>query len=436
MLDVARSYYSVENLKSAIDLCRWYKLNYLQLHLTDDSAFTFPSKTYPKLTTEGHSYTLEELAELNEYARLRGVTLVPEIDVPGHSSIFIREMPELFGIGKPEDNRYTISMAREDTYAALETLIGEVAEAFPYSPYLHIGGDEAFFAGMDDDPATIAYMKANYLFNVHELFRHFLIRLNEMVRAEGRQTIVWSGFGEHGELEIPKDVIVMAWQAIYHHPKALLAEGRPIINASFKPLYVVNNRKWPAKYIYEVWNPNRWESWEQHNDQFEGIELPENDAVMGATMCVWEQRETNMMPRLLERVPAMAAKLWGEKEAMPPAMLDSILRKKTEQFTRLQAPFDVLYAGLTKPDAGEGNFNEHCYFADVLSILVDARPLAYKIEYSATSARDERNWQVYNNPFDVTSTTHLRVRAFDQQGKQIGREFYQAFYLNPILATV
>jgi len=65
--------------------------------LTDDSAFTFPSKTYPKLTTKGHSYTLEELAELNEYARLRGVTLVPEIDVPGHSSIFIREMPELFG---------------------------------------------------------------------------------------------------------------------------------------------------------------------------------------------------------------------------------------------------------------------------------------------------------------------------------------------------
>jgi len=142
MLDVARSYYSPESIKSAIDLCRWYKLNYLQLHLTDDSAFTFPSTAYPKLATKGHSYTLEELA--------------------------------------------TVSMGREDTYDALQTLIQEIAEAFPHSPYIHIGGDEAFFAGMDNDPATVAYMKKNDLPDVHELFRHFLIRLNDMVRAEGR----------------------------------------------------------------------------------------------------------------------------------------------------------------------------------------------------------------------------------------------------------
>jgi hexosaminidase len=432
MLDVARSYYSVESLKSAIDLCRWYKLNYLQLHLTDDSAFTFPSTAFPKLTTQGHSYTLKELEELNEYARLRGVTLVPEIDVPGHSSVIIREMPELFGIGTPSNNPYTVSMGREDTYAALDTLIGEVAAAFPYSPYIHIGGDEAFFAGMDEDPATIAYRKKHDLGDVHELFRHFLIRLNDMVRANDRQTIVWSGFGEQGELEIPTNVIVMAWQAIYHHPEALLKEGRPIINAAFKPLYVVNNRKWPAKYIYEVWNPNRWESWEQKGAAFEGIELPENDAVMGATMCIWEQRETNMMPRLIERIPAMAAKLWNESSMLDPLALDSVLFQTTEQFKRLQAPFEVVFAGLSYPEAGEGNFNEHRYFFDVLSVLVDVPKDGYTIEYSATNKRDDRDWKTYGNPFDLTETTHLRVRALDEKGKQVGREFYQVFYLHPI----
>ena len=432
MLDVARSYYSPENIKTAIDLCRWYKLNYLQLHLTDDGAFTFPSAAFPELTTKGHSYTLEELAELNEYAHLRGVTIVPEIDVPGHSGAIVKALPELFGIGEPANNPYTISMGREDTYAALETLIGEVAAAFPHSPYIHIGGDEAFFAGMDDDPATVAYMREHDLPDVHELFRHFLIRLNEMVRAEGRQTIVWSGFGEHGELEIPPNVIVMAWQAIYHHPRALLREGRPIINASFKPLYVVNNRKWPARHIYEVWNPNRWDSWEHKGPNFEGIELPENEAVMGATLCVWEQRETNMLPRLIERVPAMGAKLWRADGSLHAAAFDSTLRQKTEQFYRLLAPFEVSFAGLTYPEAGEGNFNEHRYFYDVLSVIVDARGAGYRIEYSATDSREAREWQPYDNPLDLTRTTHLRFRALNENGEQAGREWYQVFYLQPI----
>lgn len=432
MLDVARSYYSPESIKSAIDLCRWYKLNYLQLHLTDDSAFTFPSRAYPKLVTKGHSYTLGELAELNEYARLRGVTLVPEIDVPGHSSVFVREMPELFGIGTPANNPYTVSMGREDTYAALQILIGEVAEAFPHSSYIHIGGDEAFFVGMDEDPATVAYMKKNDLPDVHELFRHFLIRLNDMVRAETRQMIVWSGFGEHGELEIPTNVIVMAWEAIYHHPKTLLEEGRPIINAAFKPLYVVNNRKWAARYIYDVWNPNRWESWEQDGLNFEGIELPENDAVMGATLCVWEQRETNMMPRLIERVPAMAAKLWNEKAMLNAEAFDSTLQHKTAQFERLQAPFEVIFAGLTYPEAGEGNFNEHRYFYDVLSVIVDVPRPGYTIEYSVSEKRDAREWMPYENPFDLTETSHLRFRALNEKGEQVGRQFYQVFYLQPI----
>ena len=110
MLDLARSWHDITTLKDIITLCRWYKINYLHLHLTDDQAFTFPSTEYPELATEGRSYTVAELRELNQYAFERGVTLIPEIDVPGHSTQFVRKLPELFGIGDPARNSFTISI--------------------------------------------------------------------------------------------------------------------------------------------------------------------------------------------------------------------------------------------------------------------------------------------------------------------------------------
>ena len=434
MLDVARAYYNIETLKQAIDLCRWYKLNYLHLHLTDDSAFTFPSTAFPELVTEGHRYTLAELAALNEYAHERGVILVPELDVPGHASPFIREMPELFGIAKTSDNPYTLSMGREDTYAALNILIGEIAAAFPHSPYIHIGGDEAFFVGMENDPATQSYMAEHELPNVHELFRHFLVRLNDMVRERDKQTIVWAGFGEHGELEIPKDVIVMQWNAVYHHPKALLAEGRPIINASFKPMYVVNNRKWSGRHIYEQWTPNRWESWAVDEDEFNGIELPENDAVMGATMCIWEQRQTNMTNRLTGRLPAMGTRLWDKKSKLEWANMQARLNMKSGQFDRLSYPFIVIWIGFTYPDNLEGNFDDHRWFQEELTVQAQLRHEGLTLEYATEEEPKEDDWFTSDEQLDFYETVHLRIRAKNKQGEQVGRIFYQVLFHRPIVA--
>jgi len=105
MLDAARAWHHPETIKEIIDLCRWYKINYLHLHLTDDSAFSFPSDAFPALATEGHSYTKQQLIDLNQYAYERGVILVPELDVPGHASEIIKKMPELFGIAETANSK-------------------------------------------------------------------------------------------------------------------------------------------------------------------------------------------------------------------------------------------------------------------------------------------------------------------------------------------
>lgn len=431
MIDLARGWHDMGVLKEIITLCKWYKINYLHLHLTDDQSFTFPSTAYPKLATENRSFTLESLKELNEYAHLHGVTLVPEIDVPGHSSEIIRKMPELFGIAKTQNNPYTMSMGKEEVYDALGTLIKEIAEVFTYSPYIHIGGDEAFFSGMEDDPETMTYMKKHNLPTMHELFRHFLVRLNDMVKANGKQTMVWAGFAEEGEIEIPRDIIVILWESQYYDPQRLIDDGFKVINASFKPLYVVNNRKWDADYIYTQWNLQRWESWGNTGD-FLGVEVNDpNKSLMGATMCVWEQNQINQIHRLRERLPAMAEHLWNPS-ANDLTDFRVRLTNTDAKLGKLLRPFDVATSGRTFPDMVQGNFYEHLWFNNQLTLEASATLADVTLRYATDGADVTISSPVLNAPITLTESGHVKIQGYNAAGETVGQPFHQQYFLRPI----
>lgn len=430
MVDVARSWHDISVLEELIVLCKWYKINYLHLHLTDDQSITFPSQTYPNLATEGRQYSRKDLEDLNEFAYERGVILVPEIDVPGHSSEFIKNMPKVFGIKDLQQNPYTINIGKESAYQALDALIGEVAEVFTYSPYIHIGGDEAFFTGIDTDPEAIAYMKAKGIPTVKELFRHFLVRLNDMVKAKGKQTIVWAGFSEKGEIEIPKDVIVILWEPQYYNPEQLEKDGYKIINASFKPMYVVNNRKWSMDYIYDQWNPKRWESWANTGD-FVGYELPTTQNILGGTMCTWEQRQWNELHRLRKRIPAMNAHLWqGRTNDL--AAFNKNLLKSDAKLSRLLQPFTLTATGLQYPDWPEGNFNEHAWFDDKLQVDLEANYPGIVIRYTLNNQIVDKNAEVYTKPIILDKTTTLKIAAFTSKGKKVGLPMLKKFVHQPL----
>lgn len=431
MIDLARGWHDMGVLKEIIILCKWYKINYLHLHLTDDQSFTFPSTAYPELATEGRSFTLEQLKDLNQYAIDRGVVLVPEIDVPGHSTQLVRKMPELFGIGTPKDNSYTISMGKEEVYDALNTLIQEIAEAFPHSPYIHIGGDEAFFTGMENDPATVSYMKEHNLPNLDELFRHFLVRMNNMVKASGKQTMVWAGFKEKGEIEIPRDMIVILWNHQYYDQQKLLDHGFQVVNASFKPLYVVNNRKWSADYIYAHWNPKRWESWATERD-FEGVEVNDNNNLLiGATMCVWEQNQINQIHRLRDRLPAMAEKLW-KSSSHSLAEFKERWKVSDKKLMRLLRPFEISTSGRTFPEMADGNFYEHLWFDKEIVLKAKTTMEGLMLRYTSDGSAVSLESDQLTDQLLFHETTTLKIQAFDQHNHAIGQPFHQRYFLKPI----
>ncbi len=315
MLDVARKPHSIDSLRQVIQLCRLYKVRYLHLHLTDNEAFTFPSTAFPQLASRNQSYKLDELRALVKYADERGVTLVPELEAPGHCGAMQSTMPDTFGMIGPDGKPVRINclnFMNPKVYPALDTLVGEMCDVFRSSPYIHIGSDEAWLGEIGPRPETAAYLKEHNLSSVHELYTEYIAKMNETVKKHGKQTIVWEGFGGTGSksFKIPTDVIVMEFEVRYNPPQDLIKNGYPVINASWTPLYVVNGHQQTPEHLFG-WEMSRFG---QVGDDWEKIHWTKVDPtplLTGAQMCAWEQPEWLEIPSLRKRVAAMSQQVWS-----------------------------------------------------------------------------------------------------------------------------
>lgn len=314
-VDCARAYQPPDVLRRVIQLCRFYKIGHLHLHLTDDEACAFPSSRHPGLATPGRSYTRGELEALVRYAEVRGVDLVPELDVPGHAAALARALPELAVPGCPG----LVHMGRETTYELLGDLLGEMCEVFHHAPYVHIGGDEVDLAGIAADPEALSYMRRHGLASADELFQHFIRRMRDVVVAHGREAVVWEGFRRSPRALVPDDVIVLVWDTSYHRPEELAAAGHRVVNASWKPLYIVGDaklgevaRKWNPEQVH-AWNMFRWE----HHDEPPPLQLEADAAVLGAQMCAWELEEASVVADLRTRVPVFSERIWNPGHGAP-----------------------------------------------------------------------------------------------------------------------
>ncbi len=244
MLDSARHYQSPEFIKQFIDWMAQHKLNVLHWHLTDDQAWRIEIKKYPKLTTvgawrvpEGHApltdidaktgkprlyggfYTRQQARDIVAYAAARQITVVPEIEMPGHASAAIVAYPEL-GVAPfaadlkavPSDwgvyeNLFNVE---ESTFTFLENVLTEVMEIFP-GEYLHVGGDEAVKPQWEKSPRVRARMQELGVKDAHALQGHFIARMGKFIDSKGRKLIGWDEILEGG---LAANATVMSWRGI------------------------------------------------------------------------------------------------------------------------------------------------------------------------------------------------------------------------------
>lgn len=293
MVDMGRNPHSPETLRHLIDAMGFYKLNYLQLHLTDDQLFSWPSKAYPKLYSPRAGWTLQDFADLEAYSQARGVTIVPELEVPGHSGILRGKYPEVFGSTTTE--LATFPSAKK----GIETLLDELLEVFPSSPYVHIGGDEAY--GVPEE-------------HQRDLINH----LNRFLRERGKRTLVWEGprLGT-GDNKVDEDVIHLNWRTINFPAQDMLDAGYPVVNAAWDPLYIVDHYPKTMFTAVEVarcydWDPRRFAHINHGIPTFSNPHRTEaSEGILGFCMPWWEGREENLLPLCVPRLAAVGCAAWN-----------------------------------------------------------------------------------------------------------------------------
>jgi len=243
-LDVSRNFFPVSFIKKYLDLMALYKYNTFHWHLTDGPGWRLEIKKYPELTSKaafrthntwkewwksprkyinegspnayGGFYTQEDAKEIVAYAARRGITVIPEIEMPGHSEEVLAIYPELSCSGKPyQSGEYCIG--NPGTYAFLENVLVEVMAIFP-STYIHVGGDEANTKHWEQCDKCQKLKHEKGLKNEHELQSYLIKHMEQFLKAHGRKLLGWDEIIDGG---LPEDATVMSWRGMSGGIKAV-----------------------------------------------------------------------------------------------------------------------------------------------------------------------------------------------------------------------
>ena len=347
-LDVCRHFFGPDMVKEYIDLLSAYKFNTFHWHLTDDQGWRIEIKKYPKLTsagawradrtglsweecqptqpgeesTYGGYYTQQQIREIVAYASERNITIVPEIEMPGHAAAAISSYPWLSttqipqstitGGIYPPDYQSSFDVSNDSVFTFLENVLTEVIQLFP-SKYIHVGGDEVDKKPWKNDASCQALMKKLGYTNEDQLQSYFMARIENFLNAHHRKMIGWDEILEGG---LAPEATVMSWRGESGGIKAAKMK-HDVIMTPGKPLYFDHYQAGPAGEPAAIGGFNTLKMVYDYNPI--PVELDSNDAkyVLGAQANVWaefiqtvQQVEYMVLPRML----ALSEVVWSPKE--------------------------------------------------------------------------------------------------------------------------
>ncbi len=452
MFDDSRHFFGVDAVKEYIDKMAQYKFNVFHWHLTDDEGWRIEIKSLPKLTeigawrverygkfgedrpqpkegekaTYGGFYTQEQIKDVVKYAAERNITIVPEIDIPGHSMAALAAYPELSTLKKPTSVNpgakfaewfangtfemlieNTINPADEKVYEFVNKVMTEVAALFP-GQYIHMGGDESYHGYWERDANVQAFMKKNSIKDTHELQSYFVKRVEKIVSSKGKKLIGWDEILEGG---LAPGAAVMSWRGMKGGIEAAKM-GVPVVMT-------------PTTYAYidymqgdkSVENPIYAELTLEKTFEFEPV--PEGvDAkyILGGQANLW----TEMIPNLqfayymtYPRAFSIIETLWSPKEAKN---WNSFVNRTEVHFSRFdvsktnisRAVFDPIVKVKKEGEKIWVELNNNVPNTEVFYSIDNTYPVNFAIKYKGA--------------FEVPKGfLNLRTQTF-RNGQALGRE--------------
>jgi hexosaminidase len=306
LIDIGRHYQPPEVLKRNLDAMAAVKLNVFHWHLTEDQGFRVESKKFPKLHSlgsDGLYYTQDQVREIIAYAADRGIRVMPEFDIPGHSTSWLVGYPELgsapgpykiergAGIFEP-----ALDPTRNETYKFLDGFLGEMAALFP-DAYMHIGGDENEGKQWDRNPRIQAFMKEKGIKDNHALQAYFNQQVLKILQKHGKKMIGWD---EILHADLPKDAVIQSWRGAASLADAAKKGYNGILSAGY---YIDLN--FPASQHYLA-DPLPADS---------ALTADEAKHVLGGEATMWGEwvSPETIDSRIWPRTAAIAERLWSPR---------------------------------------------------------------------------------------------------------------------------
>ncbi len=336
-LDVSRHFFSKEFIKKYIDYLAMYKMNNFHWHLTDDQGWRIEIKKYPKLTEvgawrngsmvghynentydnerHGGYYTQEDIKEIVAYAQNRHITIVPEIEMPGHALAALASYPEYsctggpFEVSKQWGVLEDVFCPKEETFTFLENILAEVIPLFP-SEYIHIGGDECPKTRWKNCPNCQRLIKEKGLKDEHELQSYFIHRIEKFINSKGKKIIGWDEILEGG---LAPNAAVMSWRGTEGGIEAA-KQKHYVVMSPGSHCYFDHYQGDPKNEPLAIGGYTNLEKVYSFNPIPEVLTNEESHYILGAQGNLWTEYiadEKKVEYMIFPRMMALAEVLWG-----------------------------------------------------------------------------------------------------------------------------
>ncbi len=433
-IDVSRHFFTAKELKQFIDVISQYKINRLHIHLTDDQGWRIEINKYPLLTEKGawrkHNsqdslcirnakedptfeipedryktvngvkmyggfYTKEQMRDIIKYAANKQITIVPEIDMPGHFMAAIENYPFLSCKGEAGWGTLFSTPAclgKETTYTFIEDILSEVADLFP-GEYIHIGGDEVNIKSWKECPKCQGVIKKEHLKNEHELQTHFNKHIEEFLQSKGKKLMGWDEIAEGG---LTKEAAMMWWRNWAPKTREIAAKNGNdlIITPDFEYYFDFSYKSTPTSKVY---------NYEPVPETF----TPEmTKSIIGVQANLWSERIPNtkrLYYQALPRMLALAETGWTDKSLKN---IDSFNKKITEQYDRFDA--QKLFYHLPSLQGIE----EKVVFTDTATLNIQIPLSGMKVYYTTDGTAPTEISTEYTSPVIISKSATIRIRAY------------------------
>jgi hexosaminidase len=365
MIDCGRHFMPLGVIKRNLDGMAAVKLNVFHWHLSENQGFRIESKKLPKLHamgSDGLFYTQDEVREVIAYARELGIRVVPEFDMPGHSTAWFVGYPDLASAPGPYEIERkwgvfdpAMDPTQEHTYHFLDEFIGEMAKLFP-DHFFHIGGDEVNGKQWDANPKIQEFMRAHGMKTNQDLQAYFNKRVQEIVSKHGKTMIGWD---EILRPELPKSIVIQSWRGQESLAQAAKQGYRGLLSHGY---YI--DLMWPASQHYVV---------DPMSDATANLSPEESGRILGGEATMWAEYVSpeNIDSRIWPRTAAIAERFWSPQQVRDVNSMYQRLETISHRLDFLGLTHNTGYTPMLRRIAGSDDISALKTLADVVEPVKD-----------------------------------------------------------------